>query len=107
MKRLLLIACTLLVFQTSSLFADSLVYSQVNLVANTPGVAAQTDSHLINPWGMSFSATSPFWVSNQGSNTATLYNGVGTPIPLIVTIPTTTSGPQGPTGQVQNSAGAG
>ncbi|HEX4748848.1 MAG TPA: TIGR03118 family protein [Bryobacteraceae bacterium] len=107
MKTLLLATCTLLVFQTSLLFSDSLVYSQVNLVANTPGVAAQTDPNLINPWGMSFSATSPFWVSNQGSNTATLYNGVGTATPLVVTVPPTMSGPQGPTGQVQNSAPAG
>ena len=26
-----------------------------------------------NPWGMSHTATSPFWISNQGTNTATLY----------------------------------
>jgi uncharacterized protein (TIGR03118 family) len=43
---------------------------------------------------MSFNPTSPFWVSNQGSNNATLYNGAGTPQALVVTTPI------GPTGQV-------
>jgi len=29
----------------------------------------------VNAWGVSHSSTSPIWVSNQGQNTATLYNG--------------------------------
>ena len=65
--------------------------------------AANQDSHLINPWGMSFGPTTPFWISDQGTNVATLYTGNGTPAPqppLIVSIPTTAGGPQGPTGQV-------
>jgi uncharacterized protein (TIGR03118 family) len=69
-------------------------------------MAVITDPNLINPWGMSFSATSPFWVSNQGMNNSTLYavtsSGVTQPS-LIVGVPTTGSGPQGPTGQVFNS----
>ena len=32
--------------------------------------AAFVDPNLINPWGMSFSPTGPFWVSNQGSGTS-------------------------------------
>ena len=56
---------------------------------------------------MSFSPTSPFWVSNQGTGTTTLYTGNGTPFPqpnpLVVTIPGSASGPSGPTGQAFNS----
>jgi uncharacterized protein (TIGR03118 family) len=50
----------------------------------------------MNPWGVSFSGTSPFWVSDQVNNVATLYNASGIPTPLIV------STPGGPTGQVFN-----
>ncbi len=82
-------------------------YLQTNLVSDVPGLAQITDSHLHNPWGVSFSATSPFWVSNQGTNTSTLYSvtptGVTTQAALVVAIPTTPTGPQGPTGQVQNN----
>jgi uncharacterized protein (TIGR03118 family) len=57
-------------------------------------MAPVTDSNLRNPWGMSFSATSPFWVSNQATNTSTLYGATGTPNALVVSVP------GGPTGQV-------
>ena len=77
------------------------VYFQTNLASDIPGMAANLDPNLKNPWGMSFSGTSPFWVSNQGSNNSTLYNGAGVKQALTV------STPFGPTGQVFNSAGAG
>ncbi|MBC8167901.1 MAG: TIGR03118 family protein [Bryobacteraceae bacterium] len=73
-------------------------YFQTNLTSDIPGLAANTDPNLKNPWGMSFSATSPFWVSNQGSANSTLYNGSGVPNPLVV------STPFGPTGQVFNGS---
>src|SRR5579862_3447905 len=81
-------------------------FAQINLVSDVSGKAFATDPNLKNPWGMSFSATSPFWVSNQGSNKATLYKAIGSPIvqSLVVTIPTAMIGPPtGPTGQVFNS----
>ena len=53
-------------------------YFQTNLVSNEPGVAQITDANLIDPWGVSMSATSPLWVSNQGSSTATVYKITGT-----------------------------
>ena len=81
--------------------ADS--FTQTNLVSNVPGLATTTDPNLVNPWGVSFSATSPFWVSNQGTGTATLYNGAGAITPLVVTIPPSATPPSGPTGQVFNS----
>lgn len=67
------------------------------------GPAVTVDPNLINPWGMSAAPTSPFWVSNQGSNTSTLYDGDGNPFPigspLVVDIPQA-GPPPGPTGQV-------
>ena len=87
-------------------------YIQTNLVSNIPGLATITDPLLVNPWGMSRSPTSPFWTSNQGTNSATLYAVTGsTTVSQVlnvnangfVAIPTTAAGPQGPTGQVNNT----
>jgi len=87
-------------------------YIQTNLVSNIPGLATITDPLLVNPWGMSRSPTSPFWTSNQGTSSATLYAVTGsTTVSQVlnvnangfVGIPTTASGPQGPTGQVNNT----
>ena len=97
----------------SAATADATVlapYIQTNLVSDVPGLAPVLDPNLQNPWGVSESATSPLWVSDQAAGVSTLYtvNGVtATPAggPLVVTIPTTASGPQGPTGQVNNSIG--
>jgi uncharacterized protein (TIGR03118 family) len=74
-------------------------FVQTNLSSNIPGLAVNTDSSLINPWGISFAATSPLWISNQGSLNSTLHNGDGSQLGLVVTIP----GAIGPTGQVFNS----
>ena len=62
-------------------------YTQVNLVANTAGIAPVTDPHLVNPWGLSRASGSPWWISDNGSGLATLYNGAGAITPLVVTIP--------------------
>src|SRR5215467_9179784 len=87
-------------------------FTQTNLVSNIDGLAKITDPQLVNPWGVAHSLTSPFWTSNQGTNTATLYNVTqGTSVTKVninpptgfVAIPTTASGPQGPTGQVNNT----
>src|SRR5579864_7371224 len=78
------------------------VFTQTNLTSDIPGLASFTDGNLKNPWGMSFSMTSPFWSSDQGTGVATLYNAAGQPQPLVVSIPKTAAGPQGPTGQVFN-----
>src|SRR5215471_18766076 len=88
-------------FSSHLLFADS--YLQINLVSDIPGLAPVTDPNLKNPWGMSFSATSPFWVSDQRTGVATLYNGAGAKQALTVTVPPTnppSPPPTGPTGQV-------
>src|SRR5215470_13615926 len=68
-------------------------------------MAAVTDPNLVNPWGMSRSSTSPWWVSDNGTGVATLYTGAGAIAPLVVTVPTgdASTSPTGtPTGQVVN-----
>ena len=84
-------------------------YTQVNLVANTSGVAPVTDPHLINPWGLSRNSSSPWWVSDNGSGFSTLYNGPGAITPLVVTIPkenpNSKTFPTGtPTGTIANTS---
>ena len=107
------IAVAVGVFVTTALLATTALatpYAQTNLVSSVTGLAQITDPNLRNPWGMSFAPTGPFWISNQGTNTSTLYRatgGVATKVALTVAIPTTATGPQGPTGQVFNNAGAG
>ena len=79
-------------------------FNQTNLVSSVAGMAAVTDASLINPWGMSSSATSPIWVSDQGSGVSTLYNPNGSPIKQGLTVTIPASGPpSGPTGQVFNN----
>ena len=50
-------------------------FVQTNLVTNDQAVNAAkiTDTNLVNAWGVSHSSASPFWVSNNGTGTATLY----------------------------------
>jgi uncharacterized protein (TIGR03118 family) len=82
-------------------------FVQTNLVSDLPGLATITDSNLMNSWGVSHSPTSPFWVSNQVTNTSTLYAVTNKTnvikLALTVAIPKTAAGPQGPTGQVNNA----
>ena len=104
-RQLLMIATTAALIWPAAVFGADFV--QTNLVSDIGGLATVTDTNLKNPWGFSHSAKSPFWISNQGTNTSTLYAVTGkttvATVPLIVAIPTTALGPQGPTGQVNNT----
>jgi uncharacterized protein (TIGR03118 family) len=96
------LAATATCFVMTLTLPAATVYLQTNLASDIPALTpARVDPSLKNPWGMSFGPTTPFWVSNQGSGNATLYNGLGVAQALIVAIPpTSTIPPQGPTGQV-------
>jgi uncharacterized protein (TIGR03118 family) len=99
-----LLKTTIVLSATLCSFAAHADYVQTNLVSDISGFATITDPNLRNPWGVSHSPTSPFWVSDQGANVATLYSVSGgnvAQVPLIVSIPTIAP-PQGPTGQVNN-----
>src|SRR5690348_13354506 len=75
-------------------------YIQDNLVSDIPGLATFTDPDLVNPWGFAHSSTSPWWVSDNGTARATLYDGTGAKRSLVVAIPGTNAAP---TGMVSNS----
>jgi uncharacterized protein (TIGR03118 family) len=99
--------CALAVSISPGVLSASTVFFETNLVSNVPGLATNTDPNLIDPWGISFSATSPFWVSNQNSGNTTFYDGAGNPVQIggnsAITIPGGASGTAGPTAQVNNS----
>ena len=79
-------------------------------MSNLPGVALLQDTNLVNAWGLSFSASSPIWISDNGSGFSTLYavtydtNGTVKVVKegLQVHIP----GDGVPTGQLNNSTTA-
>jgi uncharacterized protein (TIGR03118 family) len=83
-------------------------YIQTDLVSSIPGVGTNStnalDAQLINPWGLARSATSPWWVADNGTGVSTIYNGAGTKQGLVVTIPVPAghSSPSAPTGVVFN-----
>jgi uncharacterized protein (TIGR03118 family) len=73
-------------------------YVRTDLVADLPNHAEKADAHLVNAWGLSRSSTSPWWVSNNGTGTSTLYDGSGTAATLVVTVPGS------PTGTIYNGS---
>jgi uncharacterized protein (TIGR03118 family) len=77
----------------------ALEFKVTNLVSDGAVPAVTIDPDLVNPWGVSYGPTGPFWVSDNGTSVSTLYNGAGTKLGLTVSIPPTDSGP---TGQVFN-----
>jgi len=96
------------------LAAKAQQFQQVNLVTDDQGAnpAKLQDPNLVNAWGVSFSPTSPFWVSDNGSGVSTLYSvnpatDVPTKVALTVTIPTVPPLVKGtPTGQAFNTMAA-
>lgn len=72
-------------------------YKQKNVISDLAGMAPLQDTHLVNPWGLTRSPGSPWWVANNNSGTSTLYgidtngNAFKAPPPpdgpLVVTVP--------------------
>jgi uncharacterized protein (TIGR03118 family) len=78
--------------------ASAQIYSQHNLVSDGATSADIVDPDLVNAWGLTASATSPWWVADNGTGKATVYNGnTGAKVALIVSVP------GAPTGIVSNS----
>src|SRR5437763_697908 len=70
------------------------VYRQTNLISDIPGLAPVLDLLLVNPWGVTATSSSPFWVANNGTSTTQLIRGdvggapvVLNPNPQTITIP--------------------
>jgi uncharacterized protein (TIGR03118 family) len=73
-----------------------------NLVSDVPGLADHTDSTLVNAWGLTSLATSPWWVADNGTDATTLYRADGTKV--VLTTPDIQV-PNAPTGAAANSSG--
>lgn len=73
-------------------------FKRVDLVSDGAVPARHTDANLKNPWGLAASPTGPWWVANNATGTATLYDGAGVAqppgMPLVVRVP------GAPTGEV-------
>ena len=52
-------------------------YTVTPLVSDITGMAPTTDLNLVNSWGLARSATSPWWVADNGVDRTTIYNGAG------------------------------
>lgn len=80
-------------------------YRQTNFISDIPGLAPVLDPLLVNPWGISATASSPFWIANNGTSTTQLIRGdqpAGSPVVLNAS-PQTITIPGGlPTGTVAN-----
>jgi uncharacterized protein (TIGR03118 family) len=73
------------------------VFTVHPLVSDSSATSAPaTDASLVNAWGLTAGPTTPWWSSNNGTSTSTLYSGAGAKVPLTVSVP------GGPTGTVFN-----
>ena len=98
---------------------ENVAVTQTNLVSDGFVPAQTMDPNLINPWGVSYPPTGPFWVSDNNSgaatntpSVATIYTGAGSSVAVAGHTTITVAPPPGqrtsaPTGQVFNVAGTG
>ena len=103
--RLFLLATGFLPSLSTPAFAQ---YTVTNLVSNQNAIGTNpADPALVNAWGITSLATSPFWLGDNGTGKSTLYNSVGQKQALVVTIPaaggSTATGT--PTGVIGNTTG--
>jgi len=85
------------VLVTGTAAADP-VFEEIDLVSDLPALGVRVDDNLRNPWGLAAGPNTPWWVANNGTDSATIYRGDGTPSALLVTVPGS------PTGEVFNES---
>jgi uncharacterized protein (TIGR03118 family) len=77
-------------------------YTQSNLISDGSVKAQQTDTQLINPWGVAVGQQTPFWINTAGTGLSEVYDA-GANKQFVVTIRAAGSGKIGsPTGIVFN-----
>src|SRR5208282_172720 len=99
---LLLLALSLSLSLTTNLASAACgqFYTAKTLVKNT---GTKADKQLINPWGLVYGPSAPFWLSDEGSGLSTLYTGAGAKQSTVVTVPPASgTGLGSPTGIVYN-----
>src|SRR5262249_60622272 len=55
-------------------------FAQLNLTSDVPGLARVTDPDLVNPWGIAFSPTGPFWFPENAGAVSDIRDGRGEPL---------------------------
>jgi uncharacterized protein (TIGR03118 family) len=97
-------ALSLMTVALLGLTASAQSYQATILTSDIANISANTDTNLGNPWGLVASASGPWWVSDNATGLSTLYTGTGTPLSLVVSIPSWTgSGPGSPSGIAFNN----
>ncbi|HZE64047.1 MAG TPA: TIGR03118 family protein [Pyrinomonadaceae bacterium] len=89
-----------------TVIAPGAAYRQTNFVSDIPGLGFIQDPLLVNPWGITTSASSPFWIANNGTSTTQLFKGdvSGSPLILNPGLQTVTIPGGLPTGVVANGS---
>src|SRR5262245_47153464 len=86
--------CALIVAVAGAAAAEERnAYRSTILVSNEADEAPLVDPKLVNGWGIAASATSPWWVSNNVTNSSTLYRGDGSKVNNLE--PNVSGGPTG------------
>jgi hypothetical protein len=62
-------------------------YQLTRLDSNQFNNAQGDDPLIVNAWGLARGAIGPWWLSDQGSGWATIYNGAGVKQGLVVSVP--------------------
>src|SRR5213596_3217729 len=73
-----------------------------NLVSDQAGRADHTDSNLVNAWGLAALPTGPWWIADNGSDNATVYDATGAAFPPAPAPALVVDVKSGPTGEVAN-----
>ena len=68
------------------------MYTVHPLVSDQAGMAPVLDPNLINGWGIAAGPATPWWVSDNGTDKSTLYDGAGTPRSLVVDVASAPTG---------------
>jgi uncharacterized protein (TIGR03118 family) len=77
-------------------------YFQVNLDSDVPGLARVEEANFVNPWGLAFSPTGPFWLAENGTGSSVLLDGRGNNVSVSVAVQSTVPFGGTPTGVVFN-----
>ena len=71
------IATALLAAGAAPAASPSHRYTVTPLASDVPGLAPTTDPNLVNTWGLARSATSPWWIADNGNASTSVYTGAG------------------------------
>lgn len=90
----IVIAATLVlgVLPVPVLAATTNMYTIHPLVSDVATMAPVVDPNLVNGWGLAAGPLTPWWVSDNGMDRSTVYDGAGVPRSLVVTVASAPTG---------------